>query len=132
MILIDSNVLIDAMEPESFHHAWSTDKIADAISSGAFINAIVVSEISPRFSAFDALVETLESFAIPNREITLRAAWLAGRAYLVWIRNGGRRGTVLPDILIGAHAHSEGASVLTRDPRRFKTYFPDLHLILPG
>lgn len=131
MILIDSNILIDALEPESLHHGWSLDRLTNSLRRGAFINTIVASEISPRFLTLEDLAITLESLAIPVRDLTLSAAWLAGRAYLTWIRNGGRRGTILPDILIGAHASSENASVLTRDPRRFRTYFPELELITP-
>lgn len=132
MILVDSNILIDAIEPDAEAHAWSTVQLSKAIFGGAaFINPIVVGEISPRFSAFADLVGVLETFAIPVRDITLEVSWRAGRAHLEWIRNGGRRGSLLPDLLIGAHAAVEGAQVLTRDPRRFRTYFPELDLILP-
>jgi predicted nucleic acid-binding protein len=37
----------------------------------------------------------------------------------------------LPDFYIGAHAAVRGMTVLTRDARRYKTYFPKLHLIAP-
>lgn len=131
MILVDSNILIDAIEPGSPFHDWSSDRLLQAVEEGAFIDSIVVGEIAPRFSTFADLVGVLDSFALPVRDITLDVAWRAGRAHLAWIRNGGRRGSLLPDLLIGAHAVVENARILTRDPRRFRTYFPELDLILP-
>ena len=37
----------------------------------------------------------------------------------------------LPDFFIGAHAAILGAPLLTRDPRRYRSYFPTLELIAP-
>ena len=38
---------------------------------------------------------------------------------------------MLPDFLIGAHAVSLNAAVLTRDPAIYRRYFPELTLITP-
>ncbi|WP_404480614.1 type II toxin-antitoxin system VapC family toxin [Novosphingobium sp. BL-52-GroH] len=131
MILVDSNILIDAIEPGAAYHDWSHEQLGRAIGEGAFIDPIVVGEISPRFSAFADLAAVLEALALPIKDLTLEVSWRAGRAHLEWLRNGGRRGSLLPDLLIGAHAVVENARILTRDPRRFRTYFPELDLILP-
>jgi len=37
----------------------------------------------------------------------------------------------LPDFLIGAHAAVKGYTLLTRDARRYRQYFPDLDIIAP-
>jgi len=37
----------------------------------------------------------------------------------------------LPDFFVGAHAESEGLSLVTRDPDRVRTYFPQVKLITP-
>jgi predicted nucleic acid-binding protein len=37
----------------------------------------------------------------------------------------------LPDFYIGAHAVLSGLALLTRDARRYRSYFPPLELIAP-
>ncbi len=59
------------------------------------------------------------------------ALFLAGRAFLQYPRAGGTRTGVLPDFIIGAHAESARFPPLTRDPRRYRTYFPSVTLIAP-
>lgn len=63
--------------------------------------------------------------------IPYEAAFLAGKVFLAYRRAGGRRAAPLPDFFIGAHAAVAGASVLTRDAGRFRTYFPTLALVAP-
>ena len=45
---------------------------------------------------------------------------------------GGPRTSLLPDFFIGAHAHMARLPLLTRDTRRYRTYFPEIELIAPG
>jgi predicted nucleic acid-binding protein len=39
---------------------------------------------------------------------------------------------VLSDFFVGAHAMVEGIALLTRDVRRYRSYFPTIMLITPG
>ena len=131
MILVDANVVIDALEMGSEWHDWSVKQITRASASDAFITYIVAAEVGGRVDSQERLRRALDALALPIREMDLNAAYLAGKAYRQWIKNGGRRGVILTDLLIGAHAASVGASILTRDARRFRTYFPELDLITP-
>jgi len=43
----------------------------------------------------------------------------------------GHKTAVLPDFFIGAHAAAGHRPLLTRDDRRYRTYFPSLKVIAP-
>jgi len=52
-------------------------------------------------------------------------------AFLAYRRRGGQRHAPLPDFYIGAHAAVANFRLLTRDPKRYRTYFPTVELIAP-
>lgn len=64
-------------------------------------------------------------------EIPRQAAFLAGKAFAQYRKNGGTKTNVLSDFFIGAHAQVMGMPILTRDVRRYRTYFPDVPLVAP-
>ena len=59
------------------------------------------------------------------------AAFLAGKPFLRYRRNGGSKTSTLPDFYIGAHAAVAGLALLTRDAGRYRTYFPTVAVIVP-
>ena len=130
--MVDSNVAIDALDPESACHHWSLERLVEHGDDGAFFNHIVVAELAGRAESWKELARMLEILAIRVEPLDDQIAFRAGQAFKAWIRNGGRRGAMLPDLLIGAHAAVRGADILTRDPRRFRTYFPEIKLITPS
>jgi predicted nucleic acid-binding protein len=56
---------------------------------------------------------------------------LVAEAFAEYRRAGGPRALPLPDFFIGAHAQASELTLLTRDPARIKTYFPEVALICP-
>jgi predicted nucleic acid-binding protein len=57
--------------------------------------------------------------------------FLAAKAFQRYRTAGGAKSNVLPDFFIGAHAAVAGLSLLTRDPKRYRTYFPKVDLVAP-
>ncbi len=65
------------------------------------------------------------------RPMPSRALCLAGKAFARYRPSGGKRTGVLPDFFVGAQASAETRTVLTRDPARYRTYFPAVVIIAP-
>lgn len=136
MILLDSNVLIDIFAPDQSWYQWSSEATARASSYDFLaINQIGIAEIARGFAALDALLTKLAVFSVKVVDIDDQAAFAAGKAFSLYrarrLAGDERRGTVLPDFLIGGHAQTLGATILTRDPRFYRVYFPDVPLIAP-
>jgi predicted nucleic acid-binding protein len=132
MILLDVNVILDIFDPDPQWNQWSTSQLRSlSLLHELAINPIVYAEISVSFSDASALDEKLQILQLIVINIPRRAAFLAGKAYSQYRRNGGSKGNVLPDFFIGAHAAVLGCRLLTRDTRRYAAYFPSVRLIAP-
>ena len=131
-ILVDSNILLDVVTEDPKWFEWSSTMLGlHAEQSVLVINPIVYAEISIGFDSIEELENALPSRVFRRDELPWEAAFLAGKCFLAYRRRGGRRSAPLPDFYIGAHAAVRGMTVLTRDARRYKTYFPKLDLIAP-
>jgi predicted nucleic acid-binding protein len=131
--LVDSDVLLDILTEDPSWEGWSTDALADAAEAGPlYINPIVYSEVSIRFTTVEALDDALPSQDYRREPIPWSAAFLAGKVFLDYRRNRGTRSTTLPDFFIGAHAAVADLHLLTRDVGRYRTYFPTVSLIAPN
>jgi len=132
MILVDTNVLVDVLEDDPDWAAWSMAQLrAQSKIQRLCINPIIYAELSLTFSTVEALDRTLADLDLEMKEIPRPALYLAGKAFERYRRQGGGKGNVLADFFIGAHAAVTGCAVLTRDTRRYSTYFPKVGLIAP-
>ena len=132
-VLVDTNVLVDALTTDPAWAEWSTRQLAAAADrSTLVINPIVYTELSIGFPTIEALDGALEPHPLEREPLPYAAAFVAGRAFLEYRRRGGLRTSPLPDFYIGAHAAVAGYRLLTRDARRYRAYFSRLELIAPG
>ena len=132
VVLVDSNVLLDVATEDRNWFGWSSDALEQAAETAPLvINPIVYSEVSVGFDRIEDLEEALPPETFRRDPLPYEAGFLAGKAFKAYRRRGGRRTTPLPDFYIGAHAATAGYTLLTRDARRFRTYFPSLVLIAP-
>lgn len=132
-MLVDTNVLVDVLENDPEWADWSVAQLrAQAQIHRLVINPVIYSELSLAFSTLEALDEALAALQIPVIDIPKPALFLAGKAFVKYRRQGGTKTNVLADFFIGAHAAVAGLPVLTRDVRRYASYFPTVQLIAPG
>ncbi|MGI8425200.1 MAG: type II toxin-antitoxin system VapC family toxin [Actinomycetota bacterium] len=131
-ILVDSNVILDVATEDSRWGPWSADALAEAAEYDELaVNPLIYAEVSIRYATIEELEEALPEKTFRRQPLPLEAAFLAGKAFIRYRRRGGSKRSPLPDFYIGAHAAVAGFTLLTRDPRRYKTYFPSLGLISP-
>jgi len=87
--------------------------------------------VSIGFETIEEFEEALPPESFGRLHLPLEAAFVAGKAFLRYRRRKGIRTASLPDFFIGAHAAVAGLHLLTRDGRRYQTYFPSLELLAP-
>ena len=132
MILVDSNVIIDVIEGDPHWEAWSAARIADAgANDRAVVNEIVIAEVAPSMGSLSAFYDAIALLDIGFAQIGDEAAYLAGTAFLRYRQRRDGSRSVIADFLIGGHAQVLEATILTRDPRFYQTYFPTVPLIAP-
>lgn len=132
-ILVDSNVLLDVLGGDARWASWSSTALAALASDSVLIiNPLIYAEVSIRFESIESLDRVMPTTLYRREDIPYTAAYLAGKAYLKYRQRGGKRRSLLPDFMIGAHAAVAGYRVLTRDPKRYRSDFPTLDLIAPA
>jgi predicted nucleic acid-binding protein len=130
--LVDSNVILDVLTEDPRWYAWSSTALAQCANEGPlYINPIIYAEVSIGVATIEEMEEVLLPESFPRLPIPLEAAFLAGKAFLQYRKRTGTKITPLPDFFIGAHAAVAGLPLLTRDSRRYRTYFPSIEIIAP-
>lgn len=130
--LVDSNVLLDIFTEDPRWSEWSGTALTAARDTGSLvINPIVYAEVSVRFARIEDLDIALPAADFLREELPYPAGFLAGKAYLRYRRQGGAKRSPLADFYIGAHAAVCGYRLLTRDPARYRSYFPTLTVVAP-
>ncbi len=132
MTLVDTNVLIDIFSDDPIWAVWSTEHVIAAGNAGPVMTTpINYAELSARFERRADLTAWLSRLEVKLADTPPEALFRAGRAFAAYREAGGPRTSLLADFLIGAHAEVTGHAILTRDTRRFRSYFPEVRLIAP-
>lgn len=130
--LVDSCVLIDVLADDPAWADWSIDQLEKQGQRGPLvINPLILAEISPRYERADDLEAALAGLPLVREHLPWDAAFLAGQAFRVYRLGDGVKTSPMPDFYIGAHALVRGMSLLTRDVKRYRSYFPKLSIIGP-
>ncbi len=132
MILVDTNVLLDVATDDPVWAEWSLARLDQAAKRDKLaIDPVVYAELSVGYVRIEELDAVLSLIDIDIDPLPREALFLAGKVFQRYRRRGGGKTGVLPDFFIGAHAAVAGMALLTRDPRRYRNYFPGLKLICP-
>ena len=131
MLLVDTNVLVDVLEDDPVWADWSVGQLRTRAQQELCINPVIYAELSLAFDSVEALDDAVALMALDLRALPRPALFLAGKAFVKYRRRGGAGNTVLADFFIGAHAAVLGCAILTRDTRRYRSYFPTVQLISP-
>jgi predicted nucleic acid-binding protein len=130
--LVDSNVILDLLTEDPEWLDWSATALARQANAGPLVvNPLVYAEVAARFDRIEDLEAALPEDYFLRQPLPWEAAFLAGRSFIRYRRKGGQRRSPLPDFYIGAHALVARFTLLTRDPRRYRSYFPALRIIAP-
>jgi hypothetical protein len=130
--LVDTNVILDVVTEDRDWMDWSASALARAADAGRLvINPLVYAEVSVAFDTIEALDEALPPDFYLREALPWEAGFLAARAFVKYRRKGGTKSAPLPDFYIGAHAAIARHTLLTRDPRRYRSYFPTVTIVSP-
>lgn len=133
MIFVDTNVLLDVVTNDPVWKPWSLAALENAAASDQLaIDAVVYAELSVNYDRIEDVDRLIEDADLVVQPTTRPALFLAGKVFQRYRAAGGTRTGVLPDFFIGAHAATTAAPLITRDPRRYRTYFSGLTLIAPA
>lgn len=131
-VLVDSNVILDIAIADSPWREWSEKALGlSGEDRSLVINPMIYAEVSVGFLEIAEVDALMDGAGLTREDLPWGAAFLAGKAFNRYRSKGGERRSPLPEFFIGAHAAVRRYTLLTRDARRYRTYFPSVTLICP-
>ncbi len=139
MILLDTNVWIDAFAPGAPHHAWAAGLVRQGLlGEGIAINPVILAELCVGDCHPDTVWDRLDPLGVTLLDLPARTSWRCAQAYGDYLENRRQLDAPtapkmpLPDFFIGAHASLLDLPLATADTKRYRTYFPEVRLITPS
>jgi predicted nucleic acid-binding protein len=130
VILVDTSVIADIFTRDPVWFTWSGHQIEQWAEKGPlYYDHVIFAELAVQVSTQRELENRLSQFTL--LPLNAAAAFQAGKAFGQYRSRSGKKHRPLPDFFIGAHAYVERLPLLTRDPRRVRTFFPSVRLITP-
>jgi predicted nucleic acid-binding protein len=131
-MMIDTNIVVDLVTPDSRWFTWVAQTVSDGQARGEVaVSVIVLAELASWARNDPDLLAKLRRLGFAVVDFDASAAIRAGQAQAAYRKAGGTRDKLLGDFLIGAHAEVRKVPLVTRDPRPYRRFFPDLTLITP-
>jgi predicted nucleic acid-binding protein len=126
---VDSSVLLSIFNGEADARDW-LNLLMQARREGQLVVCdVVYAELAPAFDAKSELDEALRKLGISFDFISAAAAWYAGLVFRSYREAGGPRESLIPDMLIAAHAKTQADRLAVNDRGYLRHYFPTLLII---
>ena len=128
---VDTSVLVDVLLDDPQHAQASAAALRQAGAEGRLaLCEATLAEITPVLEA-RLLAEFLADWKLGFSAGSEASARLAGEMFRLHLTRGGKRGRVVPDFLIAAHAQVHADRLLARDRGYYRDYFNDLVVWYP-
>ncbi len=131
MVIIDANVIMDVLSDSPEWRDRSQVALQKLPAGSGIVGPIVYAELAFGYPDQRELDRTIQDMGLVFSPIGETGAHLAGRAYAAYRARGGTRVAILADFFVGAQAAELSCPLLTRDPRRYRTAFPDITIVEP-
>ena len=139
-IAIDSNIIISILKKdEHFNKVKEVILLIKKLKINVIMSYISYAEIwfgvlsskSPKEEELKVNKSLYELFEVDITDFNITIARTAAAAFLKYKKLKGKRETLIPDFLIGAHAKYYANRILTTNPRDFLKYIPELKVLTP-
>ncbi len=125
---VDTTVLLDVLLDDTRHVGLSIAALRQASNEGTLVICeVVLAEIAPALAPSDA-PQFLADWNLNFAPSSQASALLAGSMFRAYLERGGKRGRVVPDFLIAAHAQHHASRLLARDRGYYRDYFTHLQV----
>ena len=130
---IDTNILIDILEPDPVFGQASKQALRRCLQEGSVIACEVVwAEVVTAYSnKKKQVVDILSRIGIEYSPMTLESALEAATCWYAFRKKNKVRDRIVADFLVGGHALILSDRLLTRDRSFYKDYFKRLKVISP-
>jgi hypothetical protein len=129
---VDTSVLLDVLLNDPQHGVRSLAALRQAAAEGSLaICETTLAEIVPTLTPAE-VPQFLSDWNLTFVPSSQASAMLAGEMFRVYLERGGKRGRVVPDFLIAAHAQTHAHRLLARDRGYYRDYFTNLSLWDPA
>ncbi len=129
---VDSSVILDVLTNDPSYATRSESTLRNAQAQGQLVVCdCVISEIYPVFRDEEQFNTFFDDWQFDFLTTPKACAILAGSHFTTYLARGGRRGRVVVDFMIGAHAQLLADRLVARDRGYLRDYFEDLAVVDP-
>lgn len=130
-LAVDSSALLAIFKDEALGASW-LDLLLDLRGENHLVACdIVWSEIAPLFPSGAVLLRQMHNIGVSFSALTEETCFQAGNLFATDKKRGGRRGRIIADFIVAAHALHQADALATADEDFMGAHFPQLKVVAP-